>query len=275
MAIKTYAITPAESLPVDSNAATLDEMTRVLPEGFYTTFTTLAGGTKVFGLQSHLDRLYVPARELGLNPRVEERILREQIALLVKQNLPKESRVRIILAKDSGAIHVGIQYSEPPPEIIYSRGVNVITTEMARKSPDVKDSGFIASSSFERRQIGSSVFEVLMTKNGRVLEGMTSNFYGIKQKTIITANRGILPGVTRKAVLKLAKGQGMSIKYRAPRINENFSEAFLTSSSRGVVPIISIDDRRVGDGRVGEQTKSLSKAYQDYVEKRSELLVNG
>jgi len=275
MAIKAYEITPAESLPVDSNATTLDEMTRALAEGFYTTFTTLAGGTKVFGLQSHMDRLYIPAHERGLNPRVDENTLRERIASLVKQNLPKESRVRIILAKDSGAIHVGIQYSEPPPEIIYSKGVHVITTEMARKSPAVKDSGFITSSSFQRMRIASNVFEVLMTKNGMILEGMTSNFYGINGKSIITAKWGILPGVTRKAILRLAKAQGMTIKYRAPRMDEKLSEAFLTSSSRGVVPIVSIDHKTVGEGRVGAWTKSLSKAYQDYVRERSEFLIRG
>src|SRR5688500_18730829 len=216
MTIKVFEITATESLPVDSSAASLDEMTRALPDGFYTTFTTLAGGTKVFGLQSHLDRLYSPAHERGLNPRVDEHILRERIASLVKQNLPKESRVRVLLAKDTGAIHVGIQYFESPPEIIYSKGVRVITTEMARESLSVTDSGCIASSSFQRKQIASNVFEVLMTKNGKILEGITSNFYGIRQKTIITAKRGILPGVTRETVLKLAKGQGMSIKYRAP-----------------------------------------------------------
>ncbi len=275
MVIKVFQITQKESLPFRSNASTMDEMTRALPDGFYTTFTTLAQGTKVFGLQSHLDRLYTPAQEMGLNPAVDEATLRERIASLVKQNLPKEFRVRIILSKDSGAMHVGIQYFEPLPKIIYSRGVHVITIELARKSPRVKDSGFITSSNFQREKIGADIFEVLLTKNGRILEGMTSNFYGIKQKTIITAQRGILPGVTRKALLRLARGQGMPIKYGAPGVNETLSEAFLTSSSRGVVPIVSIDGKPVGDGRVGAWTKSLSKAYQDYVRERSEFLIQG
>jgi len=64
----------------------------------------------------------------------------------------------------------------------------------------------------------------------------------------------------------------MSIRYRAPRVDENFAEAFLTSSSRGVVPIISIDGIGVGEGRVGAWTKRLSLAYQAYVEERSESL---
>ena len=102
---------------------------------------------------------------------------------------------------------------------------------------------------------------------------MTSNFYAIKGKTLVTAQDGILLGVTRHVILGLARGEGMSIEYRAPKVNEKFDEAFLTSSSRGVVPIISIDNKPVGQGRVGKWTKMLSKAYQAYVEERSEKLV--
>ena len=146
---------------------------------------------------------------------------------------------------------------------------------MARQSPRVKDTGFISSSIEERKHIGRDVFEVLLTKNGKILEGMTSNFYAIKGKTLITAQDGILLGVTRHVILGLARGEGMSIRiaYRAPKINEKFDEAFLTSSSRGVVPIISIDNKSVGQGRVGKWTQMLSKAYQAYVEEKSEKIV--
>jgi len=112
----------------------------------------------------------------------------------------------------------------------------------------------------------------LLTKNGKVLEGMTSNFYAIKGKTIITARNGILLGVTRHAVLKLARGEGMSIQYRSPLVGEKFDEAFLTSSSRGVVPIVQIDGTPVGQGKVGVWTKRLSLECQAYVEARSESI---
>ncbi len=102
---------------------------------------------------------------------------------------------------------------------------------------------------------------------------MTSNFYAFNGKTLVTAQKGILLGVTRRAVLRLARGQGMSIEYRSPHVDEKFNEAFLTSSSRGVVPIVKIDDKPVGQGRVGAWTKTLSLAYQAYVIERSEAIV--
>jgi branched-subunit amino acid aminotransferase/4-amino-4-deoxychorismate lyase len=65
----------------------------------------------------------------------------------------------------------------------------------------------------------------------------------------------------------------MSVEYRAPAVGEKLDEAFLTSSSRGVVPIVSIDGKPVGQGgRVGVWTKTLSKAYQAYLKEKSEAI---
>jgi branched-chain amino acid aminotransferase len=274
MSVKVYQITPKEHKLLASNSRTLDELTRELPQGFYTTFTTLAQGTKVLGLHAHLQRLYIPARELGLTPSVNEKTIRARIAILAKEYLPNESRLRLILSRATGTIYVLIQPFDPLPEMVYQMGVHVLTSSASRHDPRIKDTGFIAESASQRSLISRNIFEILLTKNGRILEGMTSNFYAVKGKTLLTARQGILLGVTRKAILRLARGQGMSIEYRAPRVNENFSEAFLTSSSRGVVPIIFIDDKSVGEGEVGKWTITLSKAYQSYVRERSEKIVD-
>jgi branched-chain amino acid aminotransferase len=273
MSILAFKIDPVGNLPISTQAKTLDEMTRELPQGFYTTFSTLSQGTKVLGLHAHLQRLYLPALEQGLAASVSEPTLRNRIADLAKINLPKESRIRLILTKNEGVVCIGVQPFEPLSKQVYESGVKVISAELTRQAPRVKDTGFISSSIEQRKQVGGEVFEVLLTKNGKFLEGMTSNFYTIKGKTLITEQSGILLGVTRRAVIRLARGQGMFIEYRAPRINEKFDEAFLTSSSRGVVPIVSIDKKSVGQGRVGKWTKMLSKAYQAYVEESSEKLV--
>jgi len=275
MSILAFKIDLMGNLPVQTRAKTLDEMTQGLPEGFYTTFSTLSKGTKVFGFHSHLKRLYVPAMEQGIEPSVDESALRTRIAELAKIDLPKESRIRLILTKNDGSIYICIQPFEPLALSIYENGVKVISTELARRSPRVKDTAFISSSVEQRMQLSSDIFEILLTKKGRILEGMTSNFYAIKGKTLITAQDGVLLGVTRHVIPGLARGEGMSIVYRSPHIDEIFEEAFLTSSSRGVVPIISIDNKSVGQGRVGQWTQMLSKAYQAYVEERSEHIVLG
>lgn len=269
-----FRITPHKNILLEINASSLDGMTAQLPQGFYTTFSTLAHGTKVLGLKAHLERLYAPAKILKLHPPIVEKELRKRIALLIKDNLPGESRVRLTLTKDKGLLFIGVQPFEPLAKSIYVHGVKVITTKTSRHDPRIKDTGFISSSAGQRKLLNKDVFEILLTKNEKILEGMTSNFYAIKGRTVITASRGILLGVTRKALLRIARGQGMSIEYRAPRLNEKFHEAFLTSSSRGVVPIITIDKKSVGQGGVGKWTKILSKAYQAYVLERSEKITS-
>lgn len=300
MTITCCQLTSQGTIPLDVPASTLDEMTRALPPGFYTTFTTLAGGTRVLGLKSHLQRLYAPAHDLGLKPALEEAALRQRIAELVKQNLPQESRVRLILTRETGELYAGLEPFTPLPETVYTNGVHVITADLARRNPRIKDTNFIAQSLAQRQMLNRDVFEVLLTKNGAILEGMTSNFYAVryviarrsetttKQSseddasprrsirndiTLITARYGILPGVTRRIVIRLARGQGIRIEYRAPRMDETFDEAFLTSSSRGVVPVVSIDGKAVGEGRVGEVTQTLQKLYRDYVLQHAERIM--
>jgi branched-chain amino acid aminotransferase len=269
----TFKITHSENVPHPTQAKTLDEMTRELPDGFYTTFSTLSGGTKVLGLRAHLQRLYFPAAEMRLAPSVDESTLRARLAGLVKPNLPGESRIRLILTKDNGMVYAGVQPFEPLPDSVYQNGVHTVTSGVSRSDPRIKGTDFIMKSAEQRKLVRGDVFEILLTHNGKILEGMTSNFYAIKGKMLVTARSGILLGVTRRAVLQIARGEGMSIEYRSPKVGEKFDEAFLTSSSRGVVPIVSIDQSPVGQGGVGAWTKTLSQAYQAYVEKRSENLV--
>jgi branched-chain amino acid aminotransferase len=273
MNILAFKIDRAGNLPVPTHAKTFDEITRGLPQGFYTTFSTLSHGTKVLGFHAHLQRLYVPAMEHGFTPSIDESTLRIRIAEIAKLNLPGESRIRLILTKEDGTVYVGVQPFEQLSKQIYENGVKVVTTELARQFPRVKDTGFISSSIEQRKRVGKDVFEFLLTKKGKILEGMTSNFYAIKGTSLITARSGILLGVTRRVILRLAGGEGMSIEYRSPKVGEKFDEAFLTSSSRGVVPIVSIDNQLVGQRKVGKWTKILSKAYQTYVEQKSERIV--
>jgi branched-subunit amino acid aminotransferase/4-amino-4-deoxychorismate lyase len=307
MPIKAFRLYKNQLTPLDTSASSLDLFTASLADGFYTTFSTLAAGTKVLGLKSHLQRLYKPAGEMNLKPSADEKTLRKQIVNLTQENLPNESRIRLILTKDTGDIYIGIQPFESLPESVYQNGVHVITSQIMRHDPRIKGTDFITQSQAQRKLLNKDVFEILLTKNGKIYEGMTSNFYAVKyviasrrssstesayrdhakqsptqikrllrrdfvtpcNDMLVTAQHGILLGVTRKAVLKLAKEQEMQIQYRVPMINETYDEAFLTSSSRGVVPIVSIDDKSVGQGSVGKWTKKLMFAYQEYVKEKS------
>src|SRR5688572_9508982 len=132
MKIRAFRITSNKTIPLDIHAASLDGITAQLPQGFYTTFSTLAQGTKVLGLKTHLQRLYLPAKALKLHPPVHERELRKRIAKLAQENLPGESRIRLVLTKDKGQLFIGIQPFEPLDESIYVAGVEIITMNLSR-----------------------------------------------------------------------------------------------------------------------------------------------
>ena len=273
MTLLGFHLTPSRMTVLDVSASSLDGLTASLSDGFYTTFSTLSGGLRVLGLGAHLKRLYEPAQALGLRPSVDSQKLRQYIAELTLQNLPSESRLRLILTKDAGDMYIGIQPFVPVPESVYREGVHVVTREMARHDPRIKGTDFISQSAEQRKLVKDDIYEILLVHNGQILEGMTSNFHAIKGKTLITAQKGILLGVTRRAVLRIARGQGMSIEYRSPHVDEEFDEAFLTSSSRGIVPIVKIDRKLVGQGKPGAWTKTLSLEYQTYVRERSEEII--
>lgn len=299
MSISAYRLELDRATPLETSATSPDELSRQLPRGLYTTFSTNSKGTRVLGLSEHLDRLYIPAQADGIRPSTSPSILRAAISKFARDFSPGESRFRILLSASDGELFIIVQPFTPLSSELYKKGVKVITTDFTRQDPRRKDSAFINASRAERSKLSGDVHEILLTKNGKIFEGMTSNFYAIVNThsfkntteegavkdryhvrepdrdidaTLVTARLGVLLGVTRRVVLGLVKQQGIPINYRAPRLDESFSEAFITSSSRGIVPVVSVDGRGVGEGIVGFWTHCLIQAYATYVKDHSELI---
>jgi len=117
-----------------------------------------------------------------------------------------------------------------------------------------------------------------------ILEGMTSNFFYILRpstalrsaqgEVLWTAQRDILLGVTRTMVIRAARGRGVEVKYQPLKLNQlaDVKEAFITSSSRGIVPVIQIDEVKIGEGSPGKVTKMLMSTYDEYVLKHAEKI---
>jgi hypothetical protein len=114
----------------------------------------------------------------------------------------------------------------------------------------------------------------MKSKRGVLSAEPTSISPSAQRDMLRTAHRGILPGVTRTMVIRAARGRGVEVRYRALKLDQvpAVKEAFITSSSRGVVPVIQINDMQVGQGRVGNVTKELLRAYEEYVLKHAEKI---
>ena len=276
--ILVYKITRSETDPLNFDLPDFDTITSALPSGLYTTFRTYGKRKRVIGLQSHLDRLYLPAKAQAIMPTVRRRDdFRHILAELLSRLGAPEARVRLILdtSVEPGTMYVLLTALHALPEEIYQNGVRLEILRTSREKPSLKRTSFIQDTAFERKRLGGETFELLLSDKGRILEGLTSNFFYVRDGVLCTAGRGVLIGVTRQTVIALAKREGIDVCNRAIRINElqSISEAFITSSSRGIVPVVGIDDQQVGDGKVGEITARLMQLYNQEVLSLAEEIV--
>ena len=268
--IYTWRITPTQNIRLELASPSLDAVTRQLPDGYYSTFRTYDECRRVIGLKAHLRRLYVPVSQ----PDVDASFLRRQLVSLLAPYRPGEARVRAIMSKQ-GQVYIVIEPLKLLSKELYDNGVRVETTRIQRNNPRLKSTAFISASDSERQHIAKEdVFEALLERNGRILEGMTSNFFYILDGVLCTARRDILLGVTRGTVICVARRSGLDVRYRALKLDElsAVDEAFITSSSRGVVPVIQIDDVRMGHGKPGKISKQLSTAYEAHVLERADKI---
>lgn len=290
--IRAWKITDTSLREISfGDTSSLDAITRQIPEGYYSTFRTYDGCRRVLGLAAHLRRLYEPVS----SPEANVTSLRRYLHALLEPYRTDEARVRIVMTKE-GETYVAAEPLKLLPREVYEKGVRAETTDIRRETPRLKSTAFISVSDEERKHIAQQgIFEALLVKDGKILEGMTSNFFYVmsnraertlserretkwqskraeEEVVLCTARDDILLGVTRKTVIEVARSRGMQVKYLPLQQDqiESIDEAFLTSSSRGIVPIIQIDDKVIGTGKPGTITKELMAGYEAYVMERAE-----
>jgi D-alanine transaminase len=149
-------------------------------------------------------------------------------------------------------------------------GVKVITVPDVRwLRRDIKTVMLLAPVLGKQQAHLAGAFEAWMVEDGKVTEGTSSNAYIVRGGRVITrslSNR-ILAGVTRRALLALANDHGVEIEERAFSTDEAYGadEAFLTSASNFVLPIVEIDGRPIGGGRPGRMARRLRSLFLDLV----------
>lgn len=155
-------------------------------------------------------------------------------------------------------------------------GVKVISMPDNRwQRRDIKSVALLANVLCKQAAARANVREAWLTApDGTVREGAVSNAFIVsKQGEIIThpADENILAGITRDAVLKLARKAGIAVAERGFSLEEakHAAEAFITSTSVNVLPVVKIDDSLIGSGRVGEITKKLQELYLSHLNKQT------
>jgi len=146
------------------------------------------------------------------------------------------------------------------------RGVSVITVPDIRWARrDIKSVMLLAPVLGKQAAYEAGAFEAWMVEDGKITEGTSSNAYIVKDGKVITRglSNNILAGCTRRALFRLAKEKGVTLEERAFTPDEAYAadEAFLTSASNFVMPIVEIDNKRVGSGQPGPVTRKLREMF--------------
>lgn len=231
-----------------------------------------------FHLGEHLDRLYHSASLIDLEIPYTRDFIAHIIYETIERNSYKHATLRLFITggeSEDGILPTGNAVLAVLITVLgerdmerFSRGTKLITTRLHRALPEAKTANYVAAirALKEAARYGASD-ALFVNEQDHVLEATRSNFFIFRGDTLITPRTGVLIGVTRNVVLGLARDR-FAIEERPIQLEELFiaDEAFLTSSSREITPIVQIDDWTIGDGKPGPRTYELEQRFIELVE---------
>jgi branched-chain amino acid aminotransferase len=242
----------------------------------------------VFRLESHLERLADAARQLEIP--VDIPVLRSAVMDTIRANQLKEARVRLAVSIGEGSLSpdphtchnptafVAVkEYTGYQPEV-YEKGFNLFVPHMRRnrRSPiaGIKSANYLENLLARREGRSKGCDDSLLLNENRCVTETSSGNVFLSLKGILKTPReenGILPGITRAAVLELAVRQGIEHKETDISFAEllEAEEIFLTNSIMAIMPVTALFRDAVGSGKPGPLTRRLMEAYQDLVKKET------
>ena len=246
-------------------------------DGIYETIRTYNG--KIFNLNNHFNRLKKSAKLLDLKTPFSKKELETWIYTLIKKNKIKEARIRVTLTpgavgfdKDKKAkptLLIQTEKLKLPTKKELQNGVSVITYKAERVHPEAKSICQLPQILARVEMRKKKAYEVLLiNKKNKVTEGSITNFYLIKNKTLLTPGKDILEGTTRKIILKIAK-KLLKIKIKDIKLSDLYKadECFISNAPRGILPVVKINRKKVGKGKPGVYTKEIMQEFKKQLPK--------
>ena len=151
----------------------------------------------------------------------------------------------------------------------YEQGVRLITASYLRDIPAAKTTIYVKSMHLQPQLKKAGAFEVLYHWKGEITECSRCNIFFIDQSGALhTPHQGMLKGITRKQVLAIAKEEGIPCHERDIHLDELplMAGAFVTATTKGVLPVVRIDDANIGDGKVHPLAQRLQELYNKRVD---------
>ena len=266
-----------EFLPAAEAKIPVDDLSVLRGYGIFDYMRTYSG--KPIFLKQHLKRLRQSADQIGLGLPWSLEELTEIVMQTLSRNDNDESNIRIVVTGGSSPDFITPQGSPrlivmiTPllkfPEVWTADGIKLVTLRFSRNIPGAKSIDYIQAIVAQQKARAQGAVEVVYVgRQNQVLEGTTSNIFAFAGEALITPGDGILNGITRKTVIELAEPK-LNVVIRNLVLDEllGAKEVFITSSNRGVLPVVQIDDRSIGTGKPGDQTRWLMNAFAEHTAK--------
>lgn len=234
-------------------------------------------GLKPIFFKDHIERFFNSADVLRLKCPVGRKKLKSMILEIISANQIENSGIRIVLSGGESpngyaigkpTLFVINEPINPLPESHFQKGIKLISHEYMRDIPEVKTINYLMGI-YKMPEIQSNgALDLLFHWDGKISELTRSNFFIVNQEDkIITPGDGVLKGINRKHALEIAK-QKYEVEERDLFMDElaTAKEAFITGTTKKIMPVCQVDDQIIGDGLPGPVTTELQKMFDKHVE---------
>jgi len=238
---------------------------------------------KVFRLREHMERLYASAHAILLEVPYTLEDFEEIVLETLRRNELATGYIRILVTRGRGDLGLDPQscprasvvvIAEPLalfPKELYEKGIRLFTVAVRRPRqdilpPQVKSLNYLNNvyAKVQARRAGYDE-ALLLNTEGYVTEGSGENIFVVKDGVLLTPPPwvGILKGITRAAVLELAKERGIPVREEVLTLTDVYTadEVFLTGTAAEIVPAVEVDGRTIGAGKPGPVTGELFEAF--------------
>ncbi len=242
---------------------------------------------KVFRHKDHMDRLWNSARAIALEiPMTKEEMMKAVDDTLALNGLT-DAYIRLVVTRGAGNLGLSPRNCANPrviiitdkiklyPQELYENGMEIVTASTIRMpaaalSPRIKSLNYLNNIMAKLEALNANCEEaLLLNSNGEIAECTGDNIFIIQDGVIYTppTDAGILEGITRAAVIDLAKELGYELREVTRTRHDLYisDECFLTGSAAELIPVVKIDGRPIGDGKVGPITRNLIQHFRDII----------
>jgi len=238
---------------------------------------------RVFELEAHIKRLYDSAKAIALDIPMTQEDMIKAVVRTCKANKTTDGYVRLVVTRGVGTLGLNPYLCKTPQVIIiaadiqlyakklYDEGLAIVTVGTIRNlseavNPRIKSLNYLNNILAKIEAINSGCMEAIMLNSqGAVAEATGDNIFLVRGNAVVTppVNEGILEGITRDTVMRLARDLGYEVsESRLSRYDlYTADEVFLTGTAAEVIGVVNIDRRQIGEGKPGPATRKLEKAY--------------